>query len=78
MKIKSKSNIEPAVAYAAGTPRREHTKIRRPAQGSMKTKNKANLKVGVAHTVGTPTREHIKNRQIQKPTPASTPRQSLP
>jgi hypothetical protein len=38
MKIKSKANFQLAVAKAAGTPKREHTKNRRPAQGSMKIK----------------------------------------
>jgi hypothetical protein len=57
MKLKSKSNIEPAVAKAAGTPRREQTKNRRAAQGSMKNKNTLHIKPTVAHAAGKPKRK---------------------
>jgi hypothetical protein len=40
MKIKQKANLKPAVAIAEGTLNREHTKNRRPAQGSMKINKK--------------------------------------
>jgi hypothetical protein len=49
MKIKYKTNIKPAVAHAVGTPnavgtpKREHTKNRRLAQGSKKIKSKSNI-----------------------------------
>jgi hypothetical protein len=49
MKLKSKSNIKPAVAHAAGTPTRAQIKNRRPAQGSTKIKSKANIKLAAAH-----------------------------
>jgi hypothetical protein len=52
MKINSKSNIPPVVAKAAGTPRREQTKNRCPAQGLTRIKTKANIKPAVAKAAG--------------------------
>jgi hypothetical protein len=38
MKIKSKTNIKPAVAHAAGTPKREQTKKPPPHAGANENK----------------------------------------